>query len=120
MGGNAEVGESGQVLGGRPQPSADRRVGGPGAGPDLGLRSAGFRRLWSRHDVRESVSGTKTFRIPEVGDVVLDWDTYRLPGHPGPMMLVRTTEPGSADADRLQLVAGLQAARLRDAEAGRR
>ncbi|MFE9747196.1 helix-turn-helix transcriptional regulator [Saccharothrix saharensis] len=78
---------------------------------ELSIRSAEFRRLWARHDVRGSVSGTKTFRVPEVGDVVLDWDTYPLPGDPGPVMLVFTAEPGSADADRLRLLASLHATR---------
>ena len=73
------------------------------------LRHADFRRLWARHDVRESVSGAKTFLVPEVGDIRLDWDTYPLPGNPGPVLLVYTTEPGSADADRLQLLAALHA-----------
>ncbi|MFG1609948.1 helix-turn-helix transcriptional regulator [Actinoplanes sp. NPDC049265] len=80
---------------------------------ELSIRSAEFRRLWERHDVRASVSGTKTFRIPEVGDIVLGWDTYPLPGGPGPVMLVYTVEPGSPDADRLQLLAALQATRGR-------
>ncbi|MEV4707748.1 helix-turn-helix transcriptional regulator [Actinoplanes sp. NPDC049316] len=80
---------------------------------ELSIRSAEFRRLWERHDVRESVSGSKTFRIPEVGDIVLDWDTYPLPGNPGPVVLVFTAEPGSADADRLQLLASLHATRVR-------
>ncbi|MGX7670397.1 helix-turn-helix transcriptional regulator [Plantactinospora sp. DSM 117369] len=78
---------------------------------ELSIRSAEFRRLWAQHDVRESVSGTKTFRVPEVGDIVLDWDTYPLPGNPGPVMLVFTAAPGSADADRLQLLASLHATR---------
>ncbi|GAA0484945.1 transcriptional regulator [Paractinoplanes deccanensis] len=78
---------------------------------ELTIRSADFRRLWARHDVRESVSGTKTFQVPEVGAIVLDWDTYPLPGNPGPVMLVFTTEPGSPDADRLQILASLHATR---------
>ncbi|WP_432989287.1 helix-turn-helix domain-containing protein [Dactylosporangium sp. CA-233914] len=78
---------------------------------ELSIRSADFRRLWARHDVRASVSGTKTFRVREVGDIVLDWDTYPLPGNPGPVMLVFTAEPDSADADRLQLLASLHATR---------
>lgn len=85
---------------------------------ELSIRSAEFRRLWARHDVRESVSGTKTFRVPEVGDIVLDWDSYPLPGNPGPVMLVYTAEPGSADADRLRLLASLHA--TRSASAGGR
>jgi hypothetical protein len=82
---------------------------------ELSIRSADFRRLWARHDVRESVSGRKTFRSPEAGDIVLDWDTYPLPGNPGPVMLVFTAEPGSADADALQLLAALRATRDRSA-----
>lgn len=78
---------------------------------ELSIRSPQFRRLWARHDVRASVRGTKTFRVPGVGDIVLDWDTYPLPGNPGPVMLVFTAEPGSADADRLQLLASLRATR---------
>ncbi|MFI7604284.1 helix-turn-helix transcriptional regulator [Micromonospora sp. NPDC049366] len=78
---------------------------------ELSIRSAEFRRLWARHDVRVSVSGTKTFRVPEVGDIVLEWNTYPLPGDPGPVMLVFTTEPGSPDADRLKLLASLHATR---------
>jgi transcriptional regulator with XRE-family HTH domain len=78
---------------------------------ELSIRSAEFRRLWARHDVRESVRGTKTFRVPEVGDILLDWDTYPLPGNPGPVMLVFTAEPGSPDADRLRLLASLHASR---------
>ncbi|MFI7434174.1 helix-turn-helix domain-containing protein [Micromonospora haikouensis] len=85
---------------------------------ELSIRSAEFRRLWARHDVRESVSGTKTFRVPEVGEIVLDWDTYPLPGSPGPVLLVFTAEPGSADADRLRLLASLHATR-RQAGGGR-
>lgn len=81
---------------------------------ELSIRSAEFRQLWARHDVRESVSGTKTFRVPEVGDVVLGWDTYPLPGSPGPVLLVFTAEPGGVDADRLQLLASLHATRVRN------
>jgi hypothetical protein len=80
---------------------------------ELSIRSAEFRRLWARHDVRESVRGSKAFHVPEVGDIVLDWDTYPLPGNPGPVMLVFTAEPGSPDADRLQLLASLHATRAR-------
>ncbi|MCZ9338784.1 XRE family transcriptional regulator, partial [Streptomyces sp. TRM76130] len=84
---------------------------------ELSIRSAEFRRLWARHDVRASVSGTKTFRVPEVGDLALRWDTYPLPGADGPFLLVFTAEPDSPDADRLRLLASLRATR-RPARAG--
>jgi transcriptional regulator with XRE-family HTH domain len=78
---------------------------------ELSIRSPEFRRLWARHDVRESVSGTKTFRVPEVGDLTLAWDTYPLPGNPGPVLLVFTAQPGTPDADRLRLLGSLHATR---------
>ncbi|AGZ42906.1 helix-turn-helix transcriptional regulator [Actinoplanes friuliensis] len=76
---------------------------------ELSIHSADFREMWARHDVREAVSGRKTFRHPAVGDITLDWDTYPLPGSPGPVLLVYTAEPGTPSADRIQLLASLQA-----------
>ncbi|WP_075740785.1 MULTISPECIES: helix-turn-helix domain-containing protein [Actinoalloteichus] len=82
-------------------PRARRLVG------DLSVRSQDFRRLWARHDVREQTRGTKTFRHPMVGGLTLDWDAYPLPGRPGPVLMAYTAVPDSADAERLQLLAGL-------------
>ncbi|MCT2584614.1 helix-turn-helix transcriptional regulator [Actinophytocola gossypii] len=72
---------------------------------ELSVRSAAFRRLWAQYDVRDWVHGTKLFRHLEVGEITLTWDTYPLPGSPGPTLLVYTAEPGTADAERLQLLA---------------
>ncbi|MFI6070563.1 helix-turn-helix transcriptional regulator [Actinoplanes sp. NPDC051343] len=60
---------------------------------ELSIRSAEFRRMWAQHDVREAVRGTKTFRHRLAGDIAFDWDTYPLPGNPGPVMIVYTAEP---------------------------
>ncbi|MFS8199780.1 helix-turn-helix transcriptional regulator [Streptomyces sp. CWNU-52B] len=84
---------------------------------ELSIHSEDFRRLWARHDVRENVHGTKLFRHPEVGPITLDWDTYPLPGDPGPVLLVYTAEPGSADDERLRLLSSLRATRARDTAA---
>ncbi|GGP85824.1 helix-turn-helix transcriptional regulator [Saccharothrix coeruleofusca] len=78
---------------------------------ELSIRSDEFRRMWARHDVRASVHGTKVFRHPEAGEMTLTWDTYPLPGNPGPLLLVYTAEPGTPDAERLQLLASLTATR---------
>ncbi|MEV6283870.1 helix-turn-helix transcriptional regulator [Kribbella sp. NPDC051770] len=80
---------------------------------ELSIRSADFRRLWALHDISTTTSGHGTFHAPEVGDLTLEWDTYPLPGSPGPMLLVFTAEPDSPDADRLRLLASLYAGRLR-------
>jgi hypothetical protein len=49
--------------------------------------------------------------VPEVGDIVLDWDTHPLPGNPGPVLLVFTAEASSTGADRLELLASMHATR---------
>lgn len=59
--------------------------------------------------MREALRGSKRFRHPQVGELTLDWDTYPLPGDPGPVMLVFTVEPGSPDAERIALLASLHA-----------
>ena len=79
---------------------------------ELSVHSPEFREMWARHDVRESSRGTKTFRHPQVGELSLDWDTYPLPGDPGPLLAVWTAAPGSPDAERLALLATLRATRF--------
>ncbi|MGW2093683.1 helix-turn-helix transcriptional regulator [Promicromonospora sukumoe] len=73
---------------------------------ELSIRSAEFRRLWARHDVRESVHGAKVIHHPRVGDIAMEWDAYPLPGSPGPVMIVFTPQPGAAD-DQLRLLGSL-------------
>ncbi|WP_285107868.1 helix-turn-helix transcriptional regulator [Promicromonospora sp. MEB111] len=73
---------------------------------ELSIRSAEFRRLWARHDVRESVHGAKLIHHPRVGDIAMEWDAYPLPGSPGPVMVVFTPQPGAAD-DQLRLLGSL-------------
>jgi transcriptional regulator with XRE-family HTH domain len=75
---------------------------------DLAVNSIEFRTLWGRHDIEEATRGRMRVIHPLVGDLVLDWDAYRLPGAtPGPMLIAFTAEPGSADSERLQLLARL-------------
>ncbi|WP_051791989.1 helix-turn-helix transcriptional regulator [Amycolatopsis jejuensis] len=76
---------------------------------ELSVRSADFPELWARHDVRETTRGRKHFGHPQVGAITLDWDAYPLPGRPGPTLIVYTAVPGSADAERLQVLASLLA-----------
>ena len=79
---------------------------------ELSVHSADFRELWARHDVRETSHGTKTFLHPQIGEITLDWDTYPLPGSPGPVLVAYTAVPGSPDAERLALLATLRATRF--------
>jgi transcriptional regulator with XRE-family HTH domain len=70
---------------------------------ELSIQSPEFRRMWARHDVRESVHGAKTIRHPRIGDIDVEWDAYPLPGAPGMHIVVFTPQPGHED--RLQLLA---------------
>ncbi|HEV2635864.1 MAG TPA: helix-turn-helix transcriptional regulator [Actinocrinis sp.] len=74
---------------------------------ELAVHSPEFATLWARHDVEEATSGRMRVNHPLVGELNLDWDAYPLPGTPGPMLMVYTAEEGGADAERLQLLAGL-------------
>ena len=76
----------------------------------LAVHSAEFRTLWDRHDIEEATRGRMRIIHPLVGELVLDWDAYRLPGPaPGPMLIAYTTEPGSPASARLQSLAGAPA-----------
>jgi transcriptional regulator with XRE-family HTH domain len=76
----------------------------------LTARSPEFAGLWARHDVGEAVRGRMRIQHPAVGELNLDWDAYPVPGDPGPVLLVCTAPEGSADAERLQMLARLTAA----------
>jgi transcriptional regulator with XRE-family HTH domain len=65
----------------------------------LSVRSAEFRTLWARYDVRDSVEGGKTIRHPRVGEIDIEWDAYGLAG--GATMIVMTPRPGHEDRLRL-------------------
>jgi transcriptional regulator with XRE-family HTH domain len=74
---------------------------------ELSIHSAEFRRLWSRHDVREKASGTKRFRHPLVGELSLAWDTLTLPGARVDTLITYTAPPDGPDHERLALLASL-------------
>ena len=72
---------------------------------ELSTRSELFRKLWGAHDVREHRSGIKSVHHPVVGDLDLTYQSMDLASDRGLQMLVFSAEPGSASADRLQLLA---------------
>jgi transcriptional regulator with XRE-family HTH domain len=76
---------------------------------ELSTRSETFRRLWGAHDVHVLGAGTKRFRHPEVGEVVLTHEELAVTAEPGLMLIIYTAEPGSASAERLRLLGSLAA-----------
>jgi len=72
---------------------------------ELSTRSDLFRRLWGAHDVREHRTGIKSIHHPVVGDLDLTYQGMDLASDRGLQMLVFSAEPGSVNAERLQLLA---------------
>jgi transcriptional regulator with XRE-family HTH domain len=72
---------------------------------ELSTRSETFRRLWGAHNVRQHGTGTKRFRHPVVGEVVLAYEELAITADPGHVLMIYTAEPGSPSADRLKLLA---------------
>jgi len=63
-----------------------------------------FVELWNEHDVAEKHPRTKRLQHPEVGVMTLDCQTL-LDTDTGQRLLVFTAAPGSADADKLAMLA---------------
>lgn len=81
---------------------------------ELSTRSDVFRRLWGAHDVRSHGAGMKRFRHPAVGDLTLAYEELAITAEPGTVLMIYTAEPGSASAERLQLLASWAASRRAD------
>jgi len=69
------------------------------------MRSHQFRKDWADQDVHEHRTGIKLYRHPEVGELVLTYDVFALPGEPGLTVTTFTAEENSQTADRLQMLA---------------
>jgi transcriptional regulator with XRE-family HTH domain len=76
---------------------------------ELSTRSDTFRTLWAAHNVRTHGSGTKRFRHPLIGEVVLAYEELAVTAEPGNVLLIYTAEPGSPSAERLKLLASWSA-----------
>lgn len=72
---------------------------------ELALASPHFRHVWARHEVREQRGAPVTVRHPLVGELTLHRQRLAVDGTDGLRLVVHFAEPGSADADRLSLLA---------------
>lgn len=90
---------------------------------ELVTRSEHFRTLWAAHNVRHHRTGTKKIHHPIVGDLELTYEAMEFPADPGWTMFAYTADPGSASAERLQLLSSYaatlenEAAAIRNADA---
>ncbi|KOV82374.1 helix-turn-helix transcriptional regulator [Nocardia sp. NRRL S-836] len=72
---------------------------------ELSVKSALFRTLWAKHDVKEKSFGTKVLRHPLVGEMTLAYETLRMPSEPELFLTTYHAEPASPSAEALQLLA---------------
>ena len=72
---------------------------------ELSVKSEDFRRLWATHDVKEKSHGVKRMRHPLVGDLSLQYESFRLPDDGEQALVTYHAEPGSASAEALRLLA---------------
>ncbi|MFF2073684.1 helix-turn-helix transcriptional regulator [Kitasatospora sp. NPDC058162] len=76
---------------------------------ELSLGSAEFRTLWAGHHVHEKGHGPKRFHHPAVGEVALDYETFRVPGAAHHLLVVYSAAPGSPAEEALCLLGALTA-----------
>ncbi|WRZ90962.1 helix-turn-helix transcriptional regulator [Streptomyces sp. NBC_01007] len=72
---------------------------------ELSVKSEDFRRLWATHDVKEKSHGVKLLRHPLVGDLALQFESFRLVGDTELALVTYHAEPGSSSAQALRLLA---------------
>jgi transcriptional regulator with XRE-family HTH domain len=74
---------------------------------ELSLRSDAFRHLWASHHVHEKTHGTKAFHHPDIGDIHLDYESFRVPGPEHYTLVLYTPAPDSPAQDALTLLSRL-------------
>ncbi|MEU0804232.1 helix-turn-helix transcriptional regulator [Streptomyces sp. NPDC005970] len=72
---------------------------------ELSLASPRFRALWNRHDVRAQRGGPIRFDHPQIGELRLSRERLEISGTDGPHLVLYHARLGSADADKLVLLA---------------
>jgi len=72
---------------------------------ELSVKSADFRRLWARHDVKERSHGIKHLSHPLAGDLTLSFEVFKLPDDQELSLYLYDAEPGSRSAEALRLLA---------------
>jgi transcriptional regulator with XRE-family HTH domain len=72
---------------------------------ELSLASEPFRRLWARHDVKAREGMPTTLDHPQVGALTLNREKLAVAGTDGQTLVVYHPDAGTADAEKLALLA---------------
>jgi transcriptional regulator with XRE-family HTH domain len=76
---------------------------------DLRENSPEFRSLWAQHDVLGSAEGLKRYVHPELGELILDYTQFDVPGDGDMRLIVLTAAPGSESERKLRQLSPLAA-----------
>lgn len=71
---------------------------------ELSVKSAEFRTWWARHDVAVYSSGRKELRHPDVGRLVLDYQSFQIPNTRDQQLVLYTAPASSPSQDALDLL----------------
>lgn len=72
---------------------------------ELSINSEEFGKWWPRHDVQRRTTGTKGYHHPVVGELTVQYQALTPSGDEDQVLIVYTTEPGSASDTALRLLA---------------
>ena len=76
---------------------------------DLIEGSARFRELWARQDVAPPSSGQSVLRHPSLGRLILNINTFQVPGAGGATLVVYHAPAGSSTSEALAQLAAIEA-----------
>ncbi len=71
---------------------------------ELTIADRDFGRWWAARNVARQDFGTKTLNHPEVGELVLDWETLRCAAAPEQMLMVNVVKDGTGTRERIGLL----------------
>lgn len=74
---------------------------------ELTTASDEFAAIWHDRPVQDCLHTPRRYRHPLVGELTLNEEILRLPDDPGQRLIISAAEPGSADADKLELLGAL-------------
>ncbi|GAA4636638.1 helix-turn-helix transcriptional regulator [Actinoallomurus vinaceus] len=72
---------------------------------ELSVKNEDFRRWWADHNVKDKSNGRKLLHHPLVGDLVMNYESLRLPDDPDQILVTYTVEAGSPSEANLRLLA---------------
>jgi hypothetical protein len=71
---------------------------------ELSVKSEHFRQWWADHDVKDKANGRKHVHHPLVGELVMDYESLRLPIDGDQILVTYTVEANSPSEAALRLL----------------